>query len=86
MLTGGPCGGKSSALAMLQERLTSFGYSVYCIPETATIFNQAGVSWPSLSTEQVLVAQSELMRTQVCTSFLISQHLNTICTEHLADK
>ena len=34
---GGPCGGKSTALSILSQRLTSFGFQVYLVPEAATI-------------------------------------------------
>ena len=34
---GGPCGGKSTALSILSQRLTSLGFQVYLVPEAATI-------------------------------------------------
>ena len=33
VLTGGPCGGKSSSLSHLTKELTKLGYNVYCAPE-----------------------------------------------------
>ena len=36
LLTGGPCGGKSSALATLNDELTRRGFHVITVPETAT--------------------------------------------------
>lgn len=42
VLTGGPCGGKSAALAKIAERLDGLGYQVYCIPEAATQLILAG--------------------------------------------
>lgn len=41
-LTGGPCAGKSTALARLGEQLSSMGYHVYMVPEAATILLQGG--------------------------------------------
>lgn len=35
-LTGGPCGGKTGALAFLKDRFTSRGYRVFVAPEAAT--------------------------------------------------
>jgi CYTH domain-containing protein len=37
VLTGGPCAGKTSALAYLQKRLTALGVRVILVPEAATI-------------------------------------------------
>jgi hypothetical protein len=37
MLTGGPCGGKTSAANALREKFENIGYRVYCVPEAATI-------------------------------------------------
>ena len=53
VLTGGPCSGKSSALAYLQERLQE-GHSsssnhpqavVYCAPEAATLLVHSGITF-----------------------------------------
>lgn len=45
-LTGGPCAGKSSALAMLTDVATSRGFDVYVAPETATVLFNCGFSFP----------------------------------------
>lgn len=43
LLTGGPGGGKSSALACLRDRLTRRGFQVLVVPETATpLFSNSG--------------------------------------------
>eukprot|EP00746_Dinoflagellata_sp_MGD_P002951 gnl/MRDRNA2_/MRDRNA2_105755_c0_seq1.p1 gnl/MRDRNA2_/MRDRNA2_105755_c0~~gnl/MRDRNA2_/MRDRNA2_105755_c0_seq1.p1 ORF type:complete len:478 (+),score=75.50 gnl/MRDRNA2_/MRDRNA2_105755_c0_seq1:84-1517(+) len=43
LLTGGPGGGKSSALACLRDRLTKRGFQVLVVPETATpLFGNSG--------------------------------------------
>lgn len=36
VLTGGPCAGKSTALAAIQKRFSSAGYKVFIVPETPT--------------------------------------------------
>lgn len=36
VITGGPCGGKTTALSTLTELLRSYGYTVYLVNETAT--------------------------------------------------
>jgi len=38
VLTGGPCSGKSSALALLRDRLSVRGFQVLAVPENATHF------------------------------------------------
>ena len=43
VLTGGPCAGKTTALAKLTDRLNSLGYKVFRVPEAATILIQGGV-------------------------------------------
>ena len=45
VLTGGPCAGKTTALSKIIEKFSDLGYQVYALPETATLFNQAGVNF-----------------------------------------
>jgi len=45
VLTGGPCGGKSSAMRRLAEVATAKGYDVYVAPECATLLFNSGVKW-----------------------------------------
>jgi len=42
VLTGGPCAGKSTALAVLQEWLLARGYRPIAVPETATVLRLSG--------------------------------------------
>lgn len=42
VLTGGPCGGKSSAIPFLTQKLENRGYSVFAIPEVATLLAEGG--------------------------------------------
>lgn len=44
VLTGGPCGGKSSALPFLKERLEECGWRVLTVGETATDLMQSGIT------------------------------------------
>ena len=37
VLTGGPCGGKSSALPHIKSLFESLGFKVFTVPEAATI-------------------------------------------------
>lgn len=42
VLTGGPCAGKTSALAVMEQELTEKGYVVFIVPETATEIIKSG--------------------------------------------
>jgi len=44
VLTGGPCGGKSTAMAAISERLTALGYQVFVVPEVATLLVTGGLT------------------------------------------
>lgn len=57
-LTGGPCAGKSSALAQVRQRATEQGFDVYCAPEVATLFLNSGVGFPTCPREQFLFQKS----------------------------
>lgn len=43
VLTGGPAGGKSSALPLIAEHYRKLGYDVYTVPEIPTFFHSNGV-------------------------------------------
>ena len=36
VLTGGPCAGKTTALSMIEQKLTEKGYKVIIVTESAT--------------------------------------------------
>lgn len=65
VLTGGPCAGKTTALATLSERLRARGFAVYVVPEAATIFWTGGASLAGASAAQVAVFQASLLRVQL---------------------
>lgn len=44
-LTGGPCAGKTTALAKIIERFSGLGYLVYALPETPTIFSNVSINF-----------------------------------------
>jgi predicted ATPase len=48
VLTGGPCGGKSSALSHFTAKLQEHGVDVYTVPEVPTIVMGAGCKYPGL--------------------------------------
>jgi predicted ATPase len=65
VLTGGPCGGKSSSMSHLSEFLRAHGFSVYLVPEAATLMMQAGVSFANCTRDQLIDTQAELCRVQL---------------------
>ncbi len=44
VITGGPCGGKSTAMSWIQNAFTELGYAVLFVPETATELITGGVA------------------------------------------
>ena len=42
LLTGGPCAGKTTALAAISQDLTQMGYKVLIVPEAATLIMKGG--------------------------------------------
>ena len=43
VLTGGACGGKTTALAAIEQELTDIGYKVYILDEVATRLISSGI-------------------------------------------
>ena len=48
MLTGGPCGGKTTGQARLSTFFENLGWKVYRVPETATVLLGGGVNFADL--------------------------------------
>ena len=44
VLTGGPCGGKSTAINKIYQDLSERGYKVLIVPETATELINSGIT------------------------------------------
>ena len=42
LLTGGPCAGKTTAIASIAQDLTQMGYKVLVVPEAATLIANGG--------------------------------------------
>ena len=66
VLTGGPCGGKTTAMARLKNFLLERGFRVFTVPEAATLFWANGMSFADLSSRQAAINfQVTLLRTQI---------------------
>eukprot|EP01017_Pseudomicrothorax_dubius_P038511 TRINITY_DN5782_c0_g1_i2.p1 TRINITY_DN5782_c0_g1~~TRINITY_DN5782_c0_g1_i2.p1 ORF type:complete len:474 (+),score=88.91 TRINITY_DN5782_c0_g1_i2:114-1424(+) len=66
-LTGGPCGGKTSGLSYIGQRLTQLGYKVFYVPEIATYTIQGGgeiIANPGSSKNAVRI-QGLIVKTQM---------------------
>eukprot|EP01046_Picozoa_sp_COSAG06_P019088 COSAG06_NODE_1349_length_9776_cov_110.373049_4_plen_175_part_00 len=51
VLTGGPCGGKTSSEVQLSATLAEAGYDVYFAPEVPSILIRGGAAYPGLAPE-----------------------------------
>ena len=49
VLTGGPCGGKTTGQARLSTFFENLGWKVYRVPETANVLLAGGVNFAELS-------------------------------------
>ncbi|XP_043221714.1 TRPL translocation defect protein 14-like isoform X2 [Amphibalanus amphitrite] len=65
VLTGGPCGGKTTGQARLSTFFENLGWRVYRVPETASILLSGGIKFGDLSSAQALEFQNNLFRTMV---------------------
>ena len=65
VITGGPCGGKTTAMSWVQKEFTKKGYSVLFIPETATELITGGVApWTCGTNAEFQVCQFQLQLTK----------------------
>eukprot|EP00163_Fabomonas_tropica_P032753 TRINITY_DN834_c0_g1_i9.p1 TRINITY_DN834_c0_g1~~TRINITY_DN834_c0_g1_i9.p1 ORF type:complete len:357 (-),score=67.24 TRINITY_DN834_c0_g1_i9:117-1187(-) len=66
VLTGGPCAGKTTALARLSAFLRGRGFRVFTVPEAATLLFSNGATFNDLpEQEQQLQFQANLLKTQM---------------------
>ena len=64
-LTGGPCGGKSTLMTHVTDRLEASGFNVYRVPEAATMMIMGGINFVDKTEMQMLTNQVELMKVQM---------------------
>ncbi|VDD96581.1 unnamed protein product, partial [Enterobius vermicularis] len=63
VLTGGPCGGKTTGQSRLRTFFENMGWKVYTVSETATILLGGGVKFEELSYEQAYQFQKDVVAT-----------------------
>merc|ERR1712234_72932 len=65
VLTGGPCGGKTTGQARLSTFFENLGWKVYRVPETATVLLGGGVNFAELPEYSQFEFQENLLRTMI---------------------
>lgn len=66
VLSGGPCGGKTTSLRTVSQALEDVGWDVYVVPEVPTLITQAGAVYPGVDGGAELLAfESALLRLQL---------------------
>lgn len=85
VLTGGPCGGKTSALQFLKQQYELKNYKVYTIPEIPTFLFENGATYPGTHINQkdeLFIFELSLLRLQLEleNSFIqLAKHQNQKC-------
>ncbi|KAI5694678.1 hypothetical protein M8J75_003170 [Diaphorina citri] len=52
VLTGGPCGGKTTGQSRLCTFFENLGWKVFRVPETATVLLSGGIKFTDLTAEE----------------------------------
>jgi len=64
-LTGGPCAGKTTALAQIIEHFSDLGYLVYALPETPTLFSNASINFGTPDRQYFYNIEKAVMKYQL---------------------
>lgn len=64
-LTGGPCAGKTTALARIIEKFSSLGYLVYALPETPTLFSNASINFLTADRQYFYNIEKAVLKYQI---------------------
>jgi len=65
VLTGGPCGGKTTGQSRLSTFFENLGWKVYRVPEASAILLGGGVKFADLSREEAIQFQENLLKTMM---------------------
>ena len=65
VLTGGPCGGKTTATTRLSAFFESLGWKVYRVPETANVLLSGGVNFETMTEDAKEKFQENLLKTMM---------------------
>ncbi|XP_001600611.1 TRPL translocation defect protein 14 isoform X3 [Nasonia vitripennis] len=82
VLTGGPCGGKTTGQTRLCTFFENLGWKVFRVPETATVLLSGGIKFTDLNAEQAFKFQENLLKTMLQienTFFQLGESLSRNC-------
>lgn len=65
VLTGGPCAGKTTALAAVVQHFSEKGYKVFTLPEVPTMVTQAGWNYMTTNHEFLLEGERLILNLQL---------------------
>ncbi|XP_066253004.1 TRPL translocation defect protein 14 isoform X1 [Euwallacea similis] len=65
VLTGGPCGGKTTGQARLCTFFENLGWKVFRVPETASVLLSGGIKFSDLSEDEGVTFQENLLKTML---------------------
>ncbi|XP_055686751.1 TRPL translocation defect protein 14 isoform X2 [Lutzomyia longipalpis] len=65
VLTGGPCGGKTTGQARLSTFFENLGWKVFRVPEAASVLLSGGVKFSELTRKEALKFQENLVKTML---------------------
>lgn len=65
VLTGGPCGGKTTGQSRLCTFFENLGWKVFRVPETATVLLSGGIKFSDLSAKEAYIFQENLLKTML---------------------
>lgn len=65
VLTGGPCGGKTTGQSRLCTFFENLGWKVFRVPETATVLLSGGIKFSDLNEDESYKFQENLLKTMI---------------------
>lgn len=65
VVTGGPCGGKTTSLVKLQLKLASVGLKGLIVPEVATLLMKGGANFACSTSDKRVEQQAAVLRTMI---------------------
>jgi len=65
VLTGGPCGGKTTGQSRLCTFFENLGWKVFRVPETASVLLSGGIKFSDLSADEAFKFQENLLKTML---------------------
>lgn len=65
VLTGGPCGGKTTGQSRLSTFFENLGWKVFRVPETATVLLSGGIKFSDLTPEEGVTFQENLLKSML---------------------